>query len=418
MDGRGAMDLFVRAGRFDNLVIDELLAPATAGVPFGGRRVPMRGLVIDSPTAVAQPALRQAAEAAGLPLIVDPLTHLFQDQQEPNKGWAALDFADASAREADHFFEDSVLAALVQKSVAFQLDHGASILVPPYFYAKSPTDPWFQVQMAANRTTAEYLRAEGINLQVAPIFAGSLKGFGAQRYWAAGVDEFLRSVAKLNVRYVPVALSSSRAKSGDTEYRLAAYLATVRHVGTAAPVIAWRQGQYGLAAVAAGAVGYQTGPGVDERCDFAQFSRARRPKPPPEKGKGPKMSRHIYLSRFGRSVSERVAQTLISNGYLRGALTCADPACCPNGASSMTTDWRQHAVRSRARELDELKQMPDAGWRLNHVARLAERAADVARSANEVLAKSDIKDRVPEASFRALTIVADAIRVQSDRRAG
>lgn len=412
------MNLFVRAGRSDNLVVDELLAPATAGVPFGGRSVPMRGLVIDAPTAVAQPALRQAAEGAGLPIIVDPLTHLFQDEQVPNKGWAALDYADAQAFSADHFFEEKALGTLVQKSLAFQLEHGASILVPPYFYAKSPTDPWFRVQLAANRKAAEYLTGERINLPVAPIFVGSLKSFGAQRYWDTGVDEFLRSLADLNVRYVPVALSSSRALNGDTEDRLGAYLATVRHVGAAVPVIAWRQGQYGLAAVAAGAVGYQTGPGIDERCDFAQLSRARRPKPPPKEKKELKMPRHIYLSRFGRSVSGRVAQALIDNGHLRGTLTCTEPTCCPNGASSMTTDWRQHAVRSRARELDELNRMPDASWRLNHVARLAERAADVARSANEILAKSDIKERVPESSFRALTTVADAIRVQSDRRAG
>ena len=151
---------------------------------------------------------------------------------------------------------------------------------------------------------------------------------------------------------------------------------------------------------------------------FAQLSRARRPKPPPKKKQELKMPRHIYLSRFGRSVSGRVAQALMDNSFLRGTLTCTDPACCPNGASSMTAGWRQHAVRSRARELDELDRMPDASWRLNHVARLAERAADVACSANEVLAKSGVKERVPEASFRALTTVADAIRVQSNRRAG
>ncbi|WP_157680100.1 hypothetical protein [Mycobacterium dioxanotrophicus] len=132
------MDLFLRAGRSDNLVVDELLAPATAGVPFGGRSVPMRGLVIDAPTAAAQPALRQAAEAAGLPLIVDPLTHLFQDEQVPDKGWAALNFADPDPYSPERFREDSVLATLVQETLAFQLDHGASILVPPYFYAKSP----------------------------------------------------------------------------------------------------------------------------------------------------------------------------------------------------------------------------------------------------------------------------------------
>ncbi|ART67314.1 hypothetical protein BTO20_00695 [Mycobacterium dioxanotrophicus] len=245
-----------------------------------------------------------------------------------------------------------------------------------------------------------------------------MKSFGARRFWETGVDLFLRSLSKLNVRYVPVALSSSRGQNGDTEDRLGAYLATVRHLGAAAPVIAWRQGQYGLAAVAAGAVGYQTGPGIDERCDFAQHSRTRRPKPPSEKKNEPKMPRHIYLGRFGRSVSGRAANALLGNGQLQGTITCTDPICCPDGASSMTTNWRQHAVRSRARELDELSQMPDASWRLNHVARLAERAADAARSANEVLAKSNIKERLPEASFRSLTIVTDAIREQSNRRAG
>ena len=141
------MDLFVRAGRNDNRVIEELMAPAAAGMPFGGRRVPMRTLVIDAPTAAVQPALREAAEAAGLPLLIDPLTHLFQDEQASALGWAALDFADHQAHTARHFADDSALPTLVHQSLAFQLDHGASILVPPYFYAKSPDDPWFRVQM-------------------------------------------------------------------------------------------------------------------------------------------------------------------------------------------------------------------------------------------------------------------------------
>jgi hypothetical protein len=412
------MDLFVRAGRTDNRLVEELVAPATAGVPFGGRRVPMRALVLDAPTAVAKPALAEAAEAAGLPLLIDPLTHLFQDEQPPASGWAALEFADPRALTAEHFADVSVLDTLVQQSLTFQLDRGASILVPPYFYVKTPDDPWFQVQIAANHRAGQYLAAERINVPVAPVFAGSLRAFGPQRSWSNGVDEFLRSLVKLNVRYVPAALSSSRAPHGDTEDRLSAYLATVRHMSAAAPIIAWRQGQYGLAAVAAGAVGYQTGPGTDERCDLADFARARRPKPPPKPGKGPRVTKRIYLGRFGRSVSGQVAEALMNSGYLRGTLTCADTACCPDGASSMTSDWRQHAVRSRARELEGLRRMPDTAWRLNHIARQAERAADDARAANEILAKAGIADRLPEASFRALTTVADAIRDMSGRRAG
>jgi hypothetical protein len=412
------MDLLVRAGRSDNRVVEELTAPAVAGVPFGGRRVPLRALVIDAPTVIAQPALREAAEAAGLPLIIDPLTNLLQDEQKPDSGWAALEFADYRPHTAAHYSDDAALANLVQQTFAFQLNNGASVLVPPYFYAKSPSDPWFRVQLVANRKAAEFLAGERINLQVAPVLAANLRAFGAQRSWATGVDEFLRSLMKLNVRYVPVALSSSRPQHGDTEDRLGAYLATIRHMSASSSVIAWRQGQYGLAAVAAGAAGYQTGPGTDERCDLADFSRSRRPKPPPEPGKGPRMSKRIYLGRFGRSVSGRAAESLLSGGYLRGTLTCADAGCCPDGVSSMKSDWRQHAIRARARELEELQRMPDAAWRLNHVARQAERAADDARAANEILAAANIPERLPEASFRSLTTVADAIRDVTDRRVG
>ncbi len=84
----------------------------------------------------------------------------------------------------------------------------------------------------------------------------------------------------------------------------------------------------------------------------------------------------------------------------------------------MTSDWRQHAIRSRSRELHELSRMPDDAWRLNHVGRLAERAADDARAANELLTKAEVAERIPEASFRSLATVMDALRDISGRRAG
>lgn len=197
------MDLFVRAGRNDNLVIEELLAPATAGLHMG-RRVPMRGLVIDAPTAIAVPAYREAAEAAGLPLLIDPLTHLFQDEQEEDNPWAALDYAHSEQAKASDFSNGPVLDELIERTMSFQLAHGASVLIPPYFHAKSPDDPWFEVQLAVLRRTGAYLTAEGINVPVAPIFAGSLQRFGKQASWAYGLDKFLRHVDRLNVRYVLV----------------------------------------------------------------------------------------------------------------------------------------------------------------------------------------------------------------------
>jgi hypothetical protein len=371
--------------------------------------------VLDAPTAAARPTFRAAAEAAGLPLLIDPLTHLLQDEQPANQGWASLPFAHPEPAKPSDFANPSVLDELIERTFEFQLEHGASVLIPPYFHMTSHEDPWFRVQVAALRRTAAYLRADGINLPVAPVFAGSLRRFGSRVSWSSGVDEFLHGVRDMNVRFVGVALSSSRSQRGDTADRIGTYLATVAHVADAAPAVAWRQGQYGLAAAAVGAAGYQTGAGTDERCDLPAHSRSRRPQPPAGEFR---MQKRIYLREFGRSVSGQAAEALLANGYLRGALTCAVPTCCPDGASSMLSNWRQHALRARARDLDELRAMPNMAWRLNHVARQAERAADDARAANQVLENAGVAERLPEDSFRSLAEVADALRAMTARRAG
>lgn len=414
------MSLFVRAGRRDNRVVEELVAPATAGLHLGPQ-VPMRALLVDATTAVAMPGFRVTAEAAGLPMLIDPLTVLAQDEQEADHPWVRLRLASARPATPGDYGTATAIDALIHRTISFQLEHGASVIIPPYFHAKSPGDPWFHVQLTTLTRTAAYLHAEGIDLPVAPIFAGSLQRFGPQASWASGVDQFVRRLDRLNVRYLPLALSASRSPKGDTPDRLGNYLATVRHVARTMPTIAWRQGQYGLAAVAVGAVGYQTGPGNDERCDFPQFSRSRRPQRKPEDGNssGFGMQKRVYFSQFGRSLSGRAAEVLLSHNLLRGTLTCKESAtCCPDGATSMMDDWRQHALRTRGRQLDQLKAMPDVTWRLNAVARDAEHASADARAANQVLEASGLPDRVPSASFRALADVADALRAEVSRQAG
>jgi hypothetical protein len=409
------MDLFVRAGRRDNLLIEELVAPASAGVQLG-RRVPFRGVVVDAPTAVAQPDLREAAEAAGLPFMVDPLTTLLQDVQAPDSSWANLPFAQAETMDASELALGTMQDELIDRSIRFQIDNGASVITPPYFYMQDPTDPWFKVQLSSNRRTAAYLAQEGITLPVAPVLAASLRKFGVQSAWSAGVDEFLRSVQGMNLRHIGLALSSSRSQNGDTEDRLSAYLGTVAHLAAKAPVMAWRQGQYGLAAVAAGAMGYQTGPGTDERCDLANFARRRRPKPEGVPG-GFGTTRFIYTALFGRSFPEKAAAAMLENRHLKASLVCIDSSCCPGGASSMVDDWRQHALRTRGRQLDELRAMPDNSWRLNAIATQSDRAATTARTANEVLEAAGVRERIPERSFRSLATVAEAMRRNATRRA-
>lgn len=410
------MDLFVRAGRRDNLVIEELVAPATAGVQLG-RRVPFRGVVVDAPTAVAQPHLREAAEAAGLPFLVDPLTTLLQDVQAPDDSWATLPFAHSEAITPEDLESGAMQDELIDRSVRFQLEHGASVITPPYFFAKDPDDPWFAIQLNINRRTAAYLAQEGISVPVAPVLAASVRRFGTQASWPLGVDRFMQSTDGMNVRHVGLALSASRPTNGDTEDRISAYLSTVAHLASRMPVMAWRQGQYGLAAVAAGALGYQTGPGTDERCDLTNLARNRRPKPADAKPSAFGTTKFVYSALFGRSFPERVVEALLENRYTRGTIVCEDSACCPDGGSSMLDAWRQHALRSRGRQLDEISVMPGTAWRLNAIATQADHAATVARTANQVLEDAGVRERVPERSFRSLATVTEAMREHAVRRA-
>lgn len=409
------MDLFVRAGRRDNLVIEELVAPASAGVQLG-RRVPFRGVVVDAPTAVAQPHLREAAEAAGLPFIVDPLTTLLQDVQARDNSWATLPFAHPELMTPVDLESGAMQDELIDRSVRFQLENGASVITPPYFYAKDTADPWFAIQVSSNRRTAAYLAQERISVPVAPVLAASLRRFGTHASWAAGVDTFMDSIDGMNVRHVGLALSASRAQNGDTEDRISAYLSTVAHMSSRVPVMAWRQGQYGLAAVAAGAMGYQTGPGTDERCDLPNLARNRRPKPTDAVPTTFGTTKFVYSSLFGRSFPERVVEALLANRHLRGTLVCPDASCCPDGASSMVDSWRQHALRSRGRQLEEVSSMPGTAWRLNAIASQADQAATAARTANDVLEDAGARERVPERSFRSLATVTEAMREIAVRR--
>jgi hypothetical protein len=102
---------------------------------------------------------------------------------------------------------------------------------------------------------------------------------------------------------------------------------------------------------------------------------------------------------------------LLEDPKLRGALLCLDPACCPEGVTSMVSRWREHAVRARARELAAINDMPtSATWRLNKIARDAERALGDARLANEVLQAAGLTQRLPEQTFRDLHRVAGELR--------
>jgi hypothetical protein len=73
---------------------------------------------------------------------------------------------------------------------------------------------------------------------------------------------------------------------------------------------------------------------------------------------------------------------------------------------------RRHAVRSRARDLDELGSIPNSSWRLNHIAKQAASAYVTATKANEVLATAGLSDRIKTAGYVALEQAAEFLRTR------
>ena len=170
-------------------------------------------------------------------------------------------------------------------------------------------------------------------------------------------------------------------------------------------MIAWRQGIYGRALVAAGLDGYETGIGTREQSNIAAVIASRKPpKHPAPRTTGGLPG--VYLEPLGRSVSSKVAETLLGTRAMRPKVMCDDDRCCPDGAGSTLDHRAAHAVRTRARQLFALEALPGP-WRLHQIAKDARAAAALAVQANRVLAETPLSDRIHPDGMDALARVAE-----------
>jgi hypothetical protein len=167
------------------------------------------------------------------------------------------------------------------------------------------------------------------------------------------------------------------------------------------PIVAWRQGIYGPALVAAGLAGCETGIGTGEQTNIVRQQANRRAKDKTKRtGGGP----GTYLDQFGRSIPKPAAELLLGSNEMRPKLMCDDEGCCPTVGATLD-NGRPHAVRSRARQLAELAEQPHRRWRLHSVARHAEAAATLAKQANRVLESASIKHKIGTKNLEALAQV-------------
>lgn len=408
-------ELLIRPGRQDHLVVADLIAPGGAGRSFGARP-PISRLVLDAPLAVARPQFAEDARAAGLPLAIDPMTFLMQGETDPDHAWSQLPFAAAGAMTAAQLADPTQRRRLVSLAVDFQISHGASVIVPPYFHAASPADPWFEASLACLTDTASYLQHLDARLPLSPVLTGRLDRFARPAHWAAGIDRFAATAMTVGAQTVATQLGPAGKPRDNYAKVLHLFQAAQRLRRPGLAVHAWRQGAYGPALVAAGLQGYETGISVGESTDLAGAARSRRPTPPPEpdqedrpRGGG---GGAVFLTALNRSVPRAAVDALHANLATRALIVCDDTTvCCPNGMDSTLNGGRRaHAVRSRARYLAEIDRMPtQPSWRLHKIAQDAQAGAHMINVTNTVLQSAGLPALTPT-SLESLAAVAEHIR--------
>jgi hypothetical protein len=402
-------ELLIRPSQNDHEVIADLLAPGGATIMVGKQRPLVHRLVIDAPIAAKRPQFAEAAEGAGIPFLVDPLTTLLQGEVREDDPWARLSFARADVASPGEYLRQDVSAAFVASVVDFELKQGATAVIAPYPYIAAPKDEWLTVALAWLNETRRYMDRWNIGLPFIAILCGQLRDLGAEKAWGDGIDLFARTAENVGAQAIGLCLSP--AGDGKESYnKVLRLFHAAEHLKTTTSlqVFAWRQGVFGPALVAAGLDGYESGIGTSEQSNVRNNIAARRPPKPGQKpgGGGP---RGIYLEPLGRSINPRVAQLLLANVSLRAKLMCNDERCCPQGVTSTLDHYREHAVRSRARELGMLASLPARSWRLNHIATNAQGAVTLAHQANRLLAEVGEQLRVHPRGIESLQHVAEEL---------
>jgi hypothetical protein len=405
-------ELLIRPGINDHEVIQDLLAPGGAAILLPNSRPLIDRLVIDAHVAQARPELAEAASAAGVGVLIDPLTPLWQGELRAQDKWAQLPFGTAQVLDGGRLGNPFVRKDLTARAVSFQADQGATAIIPPYPYVSGPNDPMFQVGLDFIRGTARYMREAGIALPMIPVLCAQLQRFGGEKSWRNGIDHFTNVAVDLGPESIALCLSPA-GNGADSYNKVRRLFAAARHVKqTGVGVVAWRQGVYGHGLVAAGLDGYETGIGTREQCNIAGSIASRKPPKPGTKRRGGGPSVGIYIEPLRRSVSPRVGETLLGHRSLRPKVMCDDERCCPDGAASTLDQRRHHAVRSRAREMAALEAQPHVAWRLHQVAKDARAAQDLAIQANRVLREAGIPEQLGTANMASLAQVTEHLQAE------
>lgn len=405
-------ELTLRVGAADNLFVRRLygLVPGSTTAPHRPARLAVDAHV---PSRAGGAALAQSALEAGVPVLIDPETYYLQDTQHIDAPWCSVPYAVTQACTPAGLFGVPAQDALVKSVIDYQIAHGASAVIAPYFHIDQPTLGWVQVQAGLWRRTAAYVKAAGINLPVIAVVAVGWKCLHRTRGVPA-LAEMWDALAGLAPDEVALAASKVHlgAKPAD---RIAELLMLVRDLATDYDkVTMWQQGVLGEACVIEGAAGYECGIGWRDKCDLQTRKSQHRYSSDGHPGAQP-----IYITELGRGVPQQRLELARGKRRVWARIVCPYPDCCAPGGADLLGDARRHSVIARARELEHLDASHATRWRWNHLTQRLAEGIVLAEALNALAPRSPGMPGIDTVSLRALHTIATVRRARrgSIRRA-
>lgn len=367
-------ELVLRVGHNDHVVLGELLTDPAALPPRQSRYI--RRVVVDATAVVSEPAFARAAYAAGTQMLVDPQTVFLTTRQDLADNWSNLPYASPAELDPRDLLDPAARADLIEAVVEFEIDHGGTAIIPPYLHLTDFGGSAVRVQRLLIKETAAHLADLELEFPLFPLISVDQRAVSLDpAVWPDSMGRLLRTAHKYATGPIGLGLSMT---TGPNRTNLHTATRIWRRAARLGPFVAWHAGESGLLAVAMGAEGYEVGMCAGERYNVRGQQRSR--VNPPEPG-----PRYIgaYVESIGRSLERRAVETLAAiHGVHQGDLGCLDPTCCPRGFESMLgAGRRQHAVRSRLRDLEDLDLIGARKWMLRH---LSDRALDAMASARRI----------------------------------
>lgn len=395
-----AKQLYIRPDYQDLGVLRDVLAP-----PGPVRTIhapPVTGLVIDAHLAEANRGYAELAREVGVRALIDPLTFNWQIEASPTSPFARLPYgADRSSILAHG------LSGAADRVVEFEISHGGSTLVIPYLHVDEPAGLFANLNLDLMVAAADAAERHDVRLPAIAVLSGDRQKLTTPD-GLAYIDRFVSQAVELGVGTIAMCTSPAGGQTDSVGSILRVLTIADRIRLGGLPVIAWRQGAYGLALSAAGLDGYETGIGQLETTNIRNrmnSTQNHRPIADDEEFLRPK--RPVMMGIWHRSLVHRAADVLLRSP-LAGEVMCTTPGCCSTVATTLERQ-RHHAVRTRAHQLDQLgERLGDrpARWHLTHYLNELAPAIGTARRANEILASAGERSRLPVA---ALTALAEAL---------